>query len=178
MMGNVVNKATVMPQMSVDEASFDSVLWLINPASLPGLIAANVPQYYWKVVGLDVAEMNGGEKAVVDAMMLPDQKVAKISQFAAQTQQFVVTEGYDDSAQKYLSGLLADAYGTGKANRAAYITTFLDWINSIYAAYGAAKAACEAAVDQAALAAVVLDLSPFSATNPDVTPEGALAIPD
>lgn len=180
-MANVANKTTVPVdvRMSANTPDFPAVDWIINPPSLEGLISGSVPQYYWKINAAqdDVVEMDAGEKAVVDAAMLPAQKAAKIEAFATETRNFVVARGYDDAAKMYLSGLLSDAYGTAKANRAAYITQFLDWVNSANAIYGVAKAACEAAADAAALAAVTMDLTPLVATDPGVTPEGALAIP-
>lgn len=176
-MANVVNRATAQPLFSVNTPDYPSQDWLINPPGLETLISGNVPPYYWKVSGEDVVEMSPGEKATVDAALLPGLKAQRIEQIAQQTRSFVVAQGYDDTAKHYLTALLADAYGTSKTSRAAYITEALDWINAVQVAYGTAKAACEAAADKTALDAVVLDLSPFESTNPDVTPEGALAIP-
>lgn len=180
-MADVVRRGTspIEYLLSVNTPDYPEASWIINPPSLRMLLAT-VLLYYIKinVAEDDVEEMDPTEKAAVDAAMLPDQKTVKIDQFAEETRQFVVVQGYDDTAQKFLNGLYTDAVNLGLSNRSAYIKQFLDWVVAINTTYNTAKTDCQNAVDKAALDAVTMDLTPHEATNPDVTPEGALAIPN
>jgi len=98
-MANVAHKTNdpVEVHLSVNTPEFDPGTWIINPPSLQALLNGAVPRAYWKITPGqdDVVEMDAGEKAAVDAAALPDQKTAKIKGFAAETQTFVVVEGYD-----------------------------------------------------------------------------------
>ena len=148
--------------------------WLFEPLGLAALIAAGVPKYYWKVVVNDLVEMSPAEKAVA----FPTAKNIKNDAFALQTLRFISDSGYDPPAQTFLTALLADAYGTSKTNRAAYITQALNWIAQAHGLYIIARDAANAATSDMELNAVTLDLTPLTATDPHVTTEGALSIPD
>ena len=126
------------------------------------------------VVNGDLAEMTAPEKAAA----FPGVKDARNEAFSVQTLRFISDAGYDQPAQGFLTALLADAYGTGKANRAVYLTQALNWIGQARGLYAAARDAVNAATNDGDLNLVTLDLSSLTVTNPNVTAEGALAIPD
>ncbi len=55
---------------SANTPDYPTADWLINPAGIAALDAAEVPTKYWDVVASDVEEMDAGEKAAVDAAAL------------------------------------------------------------------------------------------------------------
>lgn len=72
-MSNVVKKVadptylTHQVVRSANTPDYPTADWLINPAGIAALDAAEVPEKYWDVVASDVEEMDAGEKAAVDA---------------------------------------------------------------------------------------------------------------
>jgi len=78
-MSTVVNKTTFQVRRSVNTPDFPTSSWLVNPPGLVTLEAASVPPKYWKLNGTgdDLEEKTTGEKDTQDAADLPANKHAR-----------------------------------------------------------------------------------------------------
>jgi hypothetical protein len=109
---------------SVHTPDYQTGDWLINP-DLSGV--SGVAKKYWKVVGVNVTEMNTSEKTAVDAAELAAAKAQRKTDLLQEGWDYI--EGrYEDGTQRMLLVLYSETYVNAKTNRRAHIGDWLEWM--------------------------------------------------
>lgn len=173
----VIHRTTYEIRRNVTAASYDPAEWLINP-DLSGV--QGVPDYYWKVVGDSVVEMDAAEKAAVDAARLQKVKEVCLAKLSKDLNDFVESR-YDIGAKISILSLylMAKEYVPPKINRANYLKQALAWGESVIAYFAAKAGAIMAAPDIASVEAVTWDCeADLGPSDPLVRLPVAMNIPD
>ena len=182
-MGYALHRVTKQLLSSINSPSFPAVDWVVamkneqNVTTIENLTAAAVPTKYWKIVqpGDVIEEMDAAEKAIVDAAELPQVQPLLVAALPLKAEAYIATR-YPDDVQKQISAIFA---GSEKfPNRLAYLQKLLDWRETIYKEQQSVADQINAATTLAQALAVVFDTGQFTATDPMVTVEEALNIPD
>jgi hypothetical protein len=182
MAASAVNKITFSVLRSVNTPDFPEVDWVINSANLDGLVGfgtddnPDVPKRYWIVDPLssqNLREMNQTEKDAVDVSAGPllAAQEARKAFLQVETDAFVESR-YSLSEQQNLANLQASVSG----EQAEFLDSYFDWYQSVYNALSAALVSVDAATTIPTVEAVVIDYSPYIASDPEVTVEGVLAL--
>lgn len=158
----------------------------VNMRSIRTLVGiSDIQAYYTDNTTLFV---KGASQATLDSAMTAyyaDQETYVIqpmrddtkSMFSEEVYSFI-SDRYSVQTQQMFQALLTEASITGLTNRMAYIQQLLTWVKTVVSANIASDDSIDAATTPEQILAVTLDLSPFEATNPNVTVKGALAIVD
>jgi hypothetical protein len=121
------------------------------------------------------SEMTQGEKDAVDAAELAAVKVTRKLALQHDGDNYLL-DRYNGVVDE-LDALYADAVRS-KPNRAAYIRPWVEWKGTITSEVLAKQTAVDAATTVEAVNAIVIDTATLDASDPDITPAGALAISD
>jgi hypothetical protein len=130
-MANVIHRTdrdsngALLRAYSVNTPDYSTSTWVINP-DLSGVVG--VPEYYWKVSGDNVVEMNNGEKNQIDATRLASAKT-KRSAHLNDRAGYLLEMRYNGLRDLYL-GMYTDAQKL-KPKKAKEIQKWVDWINLI-----------------------------------------------
>ena len=89
-----------------------------------------------------------------------------------------ISDRYSIQVQQLFQALLTEASIDGLANRVVYIKQLLDWAKGIAGTTLVADDELDAATSVEEIEVVSIDLTPFEASDPEVTIKGALEIPD
>jgi len=139
-----------------------------------------VSSKYWKlpaVGGTVVIEMTAEEKAVVDNADLDVYKAEAKRALAAECFEYLISKCPAHN-QTTLVGMHSVALQDNKNNRANYIKSFWNWLDSVVAYNRQQQDAVDAAVDETAVDAVTQDFSTYNGTWGSWTIAGARAIVD
>jgi hypothetical protein len=158
----------------------------VNMAAIRSLVGIDDKQAYWTdnttlcVEGVSQASLDSAmtsyyadQETYVIEPMRDDVK----SDFSTKVYSFI-SDRYSVQTQQMFQALLTEASITGLTNRMTYIQQLLDWVKTVVSANIATDDAVDAATTPEQILAITLDLSPFEATNPNITVKGALAIVD
>lgn len=138
-----------------------------------GLLALAVPTRYWKVVaGPRIQEMTPAEKTTVDNASLPARRQAKIDNLLLQYGAYMNTRYRPELFEAFQTLL----NGNPSAARATYLRTMYTWQVTVITAVRDAVVAVNAAATPAAIDAVTVNFNSFTATDPNITINGALAL--
>lgn len=177
-MGTVVSRGNFKIHRSVNTPDYPEVSWIWNPPSLGTLIGTGtdsdpeVSKAYWVAEANDVREMTTLEKALVNAdpeKLMACQGEAIVA--LTQEKDNFISHLYDSSTRDSLAHLQPTVTGEQKA----LLDTYFSWHRSVYDTYATAVEEVNAATSVPEVEAVNLDLSPLSASNPNVTVSGLLS---
>lgn len=158
----------------------------MNGSSIAGLLGIS-PAHTLSTDGETLFVVGVTQSELDDAMVIyyADQETYYIeplregrkAAFSAQVYSFI-SDRYSVQTQQMFQALLTEASINGLTNRMTYIQQLLDWVKTVVSANIATDDAIDAAATPEQIEAVSIDLSPFEATNPNITVKGALAIVD
>ena len=94
-----------------------------------------------------------------------------------QTYSFI-SDRYSVQAQQMFQALLTEASILGLTNRIIYIQQLLDWAKTVVQENINVDDSIDAATTVAEIKSINIDLTPFEATDPQVTVKAAMEIPD
>ena len=172
-MADVIHRTTLEQQFSVNTAVFSPATWIINP-DLSAL--SGVEKKYWKIVGDTVVEMTQPEKDAVDTADLPGVKTDRKTFLYDSAESYLSNKYLNNEADK-LSELYIDAL-SDRPNRSSFIKPFIEWREEISVELTTRLAAVDAAVDAAAVNAIVIDEASLDASDPAITFAGAMGQSD
>ena len=89
-----------------------------------------------------------------------------------------ISDRYSIQVQQMFQALLTEASILGLANRIVYVRQLLDWAKTVVQENINVDDAIDAATTVAEIKAISIDLTPFEATNPQITIKAAMEIPD
>ena len=112
-----------------------------------------------------------------ETYVLSPARTGRSSRFSSQAYSFI-SDRYSVQVQQLFQALLTEASIDGLANRIVYIKQLLDWAKSITAVTLVADDELAAATSMPEIEAVTIDLTPFEATDPEITIKEAMEIVD
>jgi hypothetical protein len=136
--------------------------WIINP-DLSGL--ATIPEYYWKISGDNVVEMNGGEKNAVDATRLAAAKSTRKA-YLAYRAATIIEERYNGYENIYQT-LYSDA-SKAKPKKSKEIQKWVDWVALISANISAKVTLVDQQTTVNSVNAIELDEATLLSQDPQV----------
>lgn len=164
-MANVLHRTTLEERYSVNTPDYPVVDWIINP-DLSGVVG--VPKKYWKITGDVVSEMNQAEKDVVDAALLPGQKVAKKESIRQQGDDFIEGRSYSPGKQRSLIAQHTKSNKT-KPNREQYTRDFIEWVEDVDEEVVLKQELVDDQTSESGVNAIYFDSSALVASDPGVT---------
>jgi len=174
--GSVLNRTTVayIEYAELSEDKYPTDAWIYNPdlSAVEGVMPR-----YWKVNADDVFEMTQAEKEAVDAADLTTFKARGKARIDTVMREYIDGK-YPPTTLAILNSLYAHALDSGLTNRAAYLDDLHDWFVSLVNQQTTHNTTIDGSTTLEAIEAVVWDFSSFDASDPAVTPVGALAITD
>lgn len=173
-MTDVLHRIKKEIMLDVSPDSFTVEHWIHNPDMAP---VAGVPVEYWKIVGDVVSEMNNGEKAAVDAVLIPQEMGIKYEEFRVATCEFIYSR-YAQERQQTLAVLRTEARLDNLQNRANYVGQVLVWMDAVLTYFYTKAAELQEQTTRDGIRNFTWDFSGLIAADPLVTIYQAKQIPD
>lgn len=177
-MANVIHRTdrdssgALLREYSVNTPDYSPATWIVNP-DLSAV--SGVPEYYWKVSGDNVVEMNVGEKNAVDVTRLAAAKGARATYLNDRAGHLLELR-YNGLRDLYL-GMYTDAQKL-KPKKAKEIQKWIDWINTISGNLNTKTAAINSASTVDAVNAISLDESSLLSSDPQLGVTGVMGPAD
>jgi hypothetical protein len=171
-MGIAIRKTNmeVLPSVETSELSASDFVLIEkgrDNSDYLNLIAANVPNRYWKTSEDRLVEMSPEEKAVVDAGRLVTHKRARRSLLERQANSLMQSK-YTMEQQQTISYLMDEAERLGLNDRYNYFNQVGTWAKEILGFFYTQDYYIRNATTIEAVDAVSVDFSAFLATDPNV----------
>lgn len=157
---------------SINTPDYSTLTWIINP-DLSSV--SSVPEYYWKVSGDNIVEMNSGEKNQVDVTRLSAAKVARIV-YLNDRAGYLLEVRYNGLRDLYL-GMYTDSQKV-KPKKAKEIQKWVNWINLITENLNNKTALIQSANTVEAVNAISLDESTLLGQDPQLGVTGVMGAND
>lgn len=153
--------------------------------AIVSLAGATMEQAVYRDGGLDVEGVSQAdlENALATYMsdletyLLEPARVIRYDVISYQANQYI-EQYYPSFRRELFLALSEEARNTGLTNRLAYINQLLTWIKTVVALVISAQTALASETTISGIRNYSVDFSVFDATNPNITVQAALAIPD
>lgn len=147
---------------------------LLNPAGIAALVQGNVDSSQWTLSG-DYANPVVSQLSAADFTAQLQMVQGQILEVMGERTFSYIESKYVDRLQRCFTFLYTESSIKGQAQATALIQSAWDWTVSVVDGFYAARDKVLAAQKIADAQAVVLDLSPYDATDPKVTLEQVFA---